>query len=248
MSCCKCCCENKTPPGECCNNSCCESPRVCCGESEPRTCCAEGEICCNGVCQDPEEPCCEGECADSTDCSPGCVCVDGECVTPPPCAPCAHCDFPENKGEFPFTPEPKGQCAVNLFGNFFPNGRNQFWYTAPFPDGVVWKPGGQAAVSGCRWSLATDTEFRSCCCPIPANQGQTLSYAYYHIRHRLMVIECPEGGAPSLVDRTSELIEGLLEYEYGGVPDFPPFCEGESDCYDYLGFFPDGEPVCNPLP
>lgn len=92
MTCCKCCCEAKNPPGVCCGGPteedkiCCQSPRVCCGE----VCCPEDECCNNGECGPCEcDPPCP-ECHECIETSPGvfeCVntcaglwCCDGECV------------------------------------------------------------------------------------------------------------------------------------------------------------------------
>lgn len=62
MSCCKCCCENRVPPGTCCNDDCCQSPSVCCGEPPNQTCCDPDQTCCDGSCCDAGEYCCNGVC------------------------------------------------------------------------------------------------------------------------------------------------------------------------------------------
>jgi len=83
MACCKCCCENGNPPGECCgppgNKTCCrgtpENVKFCCNGT---ACCNQNEHCCNGACQ--SDPC---ECAADEDCQPGEICCDTICCPEP---------------------------------------------------------------------------------------------------------------------------------------------------------------------
>lgn len=70
MACCKCCCENLDPPGECCG-TCCKQPSTCCGEGEGRSCCEQPRVCCVNVC------CAEGECCSEGVCGP---CADPTCA------------------------------------------------------------------------------------------------------------------------------------------------------------------------
>lgn len=99
MACCKCCCENGTPPGECCGSpevcckepdiccgpigskECCEDPRVCCGVGASQACCLEGELCCNDSCCPPERCCGTG--SGAVCCNEGQYCCDGVCSDEP---------------------------------------------------------------------------------------------------------------------------------------------------------------------
>jgi hypothetical protein len=100
MACCKCCCENGSPPGECCGSpsacckdpdvccgpsgskTCCEDPRVCCGTGSGQECCPEGDVCCGEDCCPENQECCDDVC-----CNEGQYCCDGEC-SDEPCNPC----------------------------------------------------------------------------------------------------------------------------------------------------------------
>lgn len=105
MACCKCCCENGTPPGECCGSpstcckepdiccgpigskECCEDPRVCCGVGSGQECCPEGDLCCGEECCPPSQECC-GEGESQVCCNEGQYCCDGACSDDP----CDECD------------------------------------------------------------------------------------------------------------------------------------------------------------
>jgi len=105
MACCKCCCENGSPPGECCGSpevcckdpdvccgpsgskTCCEEPRVCCGVGSGQECCPEGDVCCGEDCCPANQECCDDVC-----CNEGQYCCDGECSDEP-------CDGCEGDGD-----------------------------------------------------------------------------------------------------------------------------------------------------
>ena len=105
MACCKCCCENGTPPGECCGSpstcckepdiccgpsgskTCCEDPRVCCGVGSGQECCPEGDECCGEECCPPSQACCDDVC-----CNEGQYCCDGVCQD----GPCEECETDED--------------------------------------------------------------------------------------------------------------------------------------------------------
>lgn len=118
MACCKCCCEGKSPPGECCGigptSTCCEYGEYCCNdilccytneECCGELCCPEAEACCNSThcCPDTGtccgEICCTAEqacCGDTACCEADECCVDGVCVAcdcTPPCSTdnCEEC-------------------------------------------------------------------------------------------------------------------------------------------------------------
>jgi hypothetical protein len=119
MACCKCCCENGTPPGECCGSpevcckdpdvccgpsgskTCCEDPRVCCGVGSGQECCPEGDLCCGEECCPEDQECC-GEGEDQVCCNEGQYCCDGvcedepceECTTDEECATCPPGNVP----------------------------------------------------------------------------------------------------------------------------------------------------------
>lgn len=100
MACCSCCCENGTPPGECCGNpaicckdpdvccgptgskTCCEDPRVCCGVGSGQECCPEGDLCCGEQCCPPTQECC-GSGENQVCCNEGQYCCDGVCSDDP---------------------------------------------------------------------------------------------------------------------------------------------------------------------
>jgi hypothetical protein len=102
MACCKCCCENGTPPGECCGSpstcckepdiccgptgskTCCEDPRVCCGVGSGQECCPEGDLCCGEECCPPSQECC-GSGENQVCCNEGQYCCDGVCEDEPCC-------------------------------------------------------------------------------------------------------------------------------------------------------------------
>jgi hypothetical protein len=103
MGCCPCCCENASQPGVCCgpvgSQTCCKSPRQCCGE----TCCPSGQVCVDGACEPPCDPPCTGcsECVSGScesTCQPDEFCCDGTCQAEPceppcdpPCDGCSDC-------------------------------------------------------------------------------------------------------------------------------------------------------------
>lgn len=129
MACCKCCCENGTPPGECCggvcckepdiccgpsgSKACCEDPRVCCGVGSGQECCPEGDECCGEECCPPSQECCDNVC-----CNEGQHCCDGVCQDEPCDSEC------EGNGDCqtaicpPGTEGPcdNGECATTDFG------------------------------------------------------------------------------------------------------------------------------------
>jgi hypothetical protein len=99
MACCKCCCEAQD--GECCSDTCCKHPaiccgaigskeccpgtRACCGVGASQTCCPENDMCCNESCC-PQGRCC-GSGSSAVCCNEGQYCCNGECKDAP-CHPC----------------------------------------------------------------------------------------------------------------------------------------------------------------
>ena len=187
-------------------------------------------------CKDPEQ---EDECP----------CCAGVEPPPPPPPPYCLCSFPQNSSYINFE-APSGQCAVN-----WPGGDIAAWaqskdFTQALPDGVFWQAGAQDFLSGPndsqgRWSFVIDAVFVTCCCPIPVEQGSTLSYIKFRRRVRLLAIICAEDEQPEYVDWT-HLIGGELDTEVSNEPIPPNWveCQGPADCYPwppYLGLDP---PVC----
>jgi hypothetical protein len=125
MACCKCCCENGTPPGECCGSpstcckepdvccgpigskTCCEDPRVCCGVGSGQECCPEGDLCCGEECCPPSQECC-GEGESQVCCNEGQYCCDGVCEDDP----CGECDPPCDECETCVDNECVATCDV----------------------------------------------------------------------------------------------------------------------------------------
>jgi len=124
MACCKCCCENGTPPGECCGSpstcckepdiccgptgskECCEDPRVCCGVGSGQECCPEGDLCCGEECCPTSQECC-GTGESQVCCNEGQYCCDGVCQDEP-CDPPPDCNSPPATDS-----DPNISCACN---------------------------------------------------------------------------------------------------------------------------------------
>jgi hypothetical protein len=181
------------------------------------------------------------------------------CVPPPPpCDPCYECDFPQDKQENTVAPV-SGQCAVNYFppgGDILESSVAKVYLRRPnpLPGGLTWKAGAQAEVSNCNWCIVVDEAYKTCCCAIPVELGQTFSWIVSKTRYRLLIIVCPEGEPATMEDRTSDYLDGDFEQESDdipedGLPGGSLECLQPPECYEMPDFLPDDdEPVCNEFP
>lgn len=194
--------------------------------------------------------CCTGSCETTEDCATGCVCVDGECVPATPCVPCPECEWPESRFEYG---EFEDACDEGFSLRSF---RSQDAYVAggfSLPSGVTWKPGYPDALVGaggiCNYALVVDSSVVDCCynnCENPP-APELLIGAVTEFRYRIMLVTCDEGGENAVVtDITDDAVEGVLSGTM--EPALVSGCGEPFACTTSLGFYPDPEPECNPLP
>jgi hypothetical protein len=244
MACCKCCCENGTPPGECCGSpstcckepdvccgpsgskECCEDPRVCCGVGSGQECCPEGDECCGEECCPPSQECC-GEGESQVCCNEGQYCCDGECKQEScvVCEPCDDCSWPSDRSESG-RPAAGGGCP-----NPWPLNtviRSQT-LSQTLPPAVQWAAGYPAALSGCNWRWCRDRADAQC--KWGDGPGCTLNTK---TRYKLLVLKC-DGSVNDITDQaatgTFEAVSGnplcpsapsFPAYFGSPVPDCPP--------------------------
>jgi len=243
MACCKCCCENGTPPGECCGSPstcckepdiccgptgskvCCEDPRVCCGVGSGQECCPEGDLCCNESCCPPERCCGSG--AEAVCCNEGQYCCDGVCSDDPCdlCYPCEDCSWPSDRSEggIACSVSPCCEYPLSLTGS-----RTQS-FTASLPSGISWKDGFPDALDTCNTRWCVDTSVGVC-----YDSNANVCRFITKTRYRLLALNC---STQSMDDITEDAASGTFETTSSGAcTDGPTFPD----------YFSDATPVCDP--
>jgi hypothetical protein len=198
--------------------------------------------------------CCkEGcSCGENADCHPDYYCSDGVCQCDCDCEP------PDGDSEArvlasptePWEDDHPEACKINL-GNppFFPIGtvatRDRTW-SHNMPAGLSWAEGAEIPEEQCLL-FVTQTRTAIGCCVIPQNQGSALvGIAWTQTRHRLYVQTCPRTSPRTFVDGTN-LLAGDLESDAIGPDPYGP-CLEEPQFFDFLPWYDDEPPDCNPLP
>lgn len=210
----------------------------CCKDPE-----SEEECECCATPPPPPPPPCFPPCEDGQECCDG-VCQEGPCENP--CDSCDDCGFSGSQFE-------QGG-AIECFGFGTQNStRAQDVYLGlppgGMPAGVTWKDGYPSALDECQWAFIVDSLSIDCCyegCIINGVEGNTFGSKTRN-RYRVILLTCPDGpGSEQVTDITSLAIQGELEFE---TDNKPAACPGPPvACTAWFDYFPDPDPVCNPLP